>query len=135
MLSRISNNPALSSKIAEMRLRLSPLVRITTGTVHPAFPPTVLHYWLLVESDLDDLAHFYHQRTPSVWTNQYPQIMGWRGHLTLEEKRRKWGKFIGLRGCVTPQDPKTADEMWEEARRDRLAAEDEMMKSKRHWYH
>lgn len=135
MLSRISNNPALSSKIAEMRLRLSPLVRITTGTVHPAFPLTVLHYWLLVESDLDDLAHFYHQRTPSVWTTQYPQIMGWRANLTLEEKRRKWGKFIGLRGCTTPQDPKTADGMWEEARRERVAAEDEMMRSKKHWHH
>lgn len=55
--------------------------------------------------------------------------------MTLEEKRRKWGKFIGLQGCTTPRDPKTADEMWEEARRKRLAAEDEMMRSKKHWYH
>lgn len=135
MLSHVSKNPALAAKIAEMRLPLSPLVRITTGAVHPAFPKTILHFWLLAEPDLDELAHFYHQRTPSVWTSHYPKLMGWQSNLSLEEKRRKWGKFIGLRGCATPVDIKTDDEIWEEARRDRMLAEDEMMRTKTNWYY
>jgi hypothetical protein len=63
----------------------------------------MLHYWLLSESDLDNLARFYHQVTPSIWTDQYPEKMRWRADLTLNEKRREWGKFIGLRGCESPK--------------------------------
>ena len=109
---RIQKSPALSNKISEMRLKLSPLVRITTGHVHPSFPKTLLHYWLLMDSQLDDLALFYHQRpeadgpeagVKSRWASQYPKEMGWREGMGLEEKRRRWGKFIGLRGCETPK--------------------------------
>jgi hypothetical protein len=135
MLSHVSNNPALSAKIAEMRLKLAPLVRITTGAVHPCFPTTLLHYWLLTSAELDELANFYHQRTPSEWTNQYPKMMGWKLNLSLEEKRRKWGKFIGLKGCETPVQIKSEEEIWEEARRQRMAAEDDMMRRKREWYY
>jgi hypothetical protein len=29
-------------------------------------------------------------------------VMGWRENAGLDIKRRKFGKFIGLRGCETP---------------------------------
>lgn len=53
---------------------------------------------------MDDLAHFYHQRTPSVYTQHYPCPVDkeWRCDATLEEKRRRIGRFIGLRGCESP---------------------------------
>lgn len=131
---RAASNPALQSKLAEMSLRLSPLVQITTGNVHPAFPRNLLAFWLLTEEQLDSLAHFYHQRTPCQWTWQYPCPVPWpaswrtSGGLTIEQKRRKLGRFIGLRGCETPigelVDPevagavgRTEEEIWEEAAR------------------
>jgi hypothetical protein len=73
--------------------------------VHPAFPRTLLAFWLLTDAQLDDLAHFYHQRTPGPWTRQYPCPVHWprgRGAMGIEEKRRKLGRFIGLRGCESP---------------------------------
>ncbi|KAL2156988.1 hypothetical protein VTH06DRAFT_8829 [Thermothelomyces fergusii] len=104
---RAASNPALQRKLAQMALRLSPLVQITTGRVHPAFPRTLLAFWLLTEEQLDALAHFYHQRTPCQWTWQYPCPVPWPASwrtagLTVEQKRRKLGRFIGLRGCETP---------------------------------
>ncbi|KAK4099793.1 hypothetical protein N658DRAFT_498040 [Parathielavia hyrcaniae] len=85
-----------------MSLRLAPLVQLTTGRVHPSFPRTLLAFWLLTEPELDALAHFYHQRTPCAWTAQYPCPVSWAAGLVVEEKRRKLGRFIGLRGCETP---------------------------------
>ncbi|OBT60036.1 hypothetical protein VE03_10306, partial [Pseudogymnoascus sp. 23342-1-I1] len=64
-----------------MRRHLEPFVSVSSGAIHPNFPRTFLHYWLLSESDLDNLAQFYHQVTPSVWTNQYPEKMRWRHDL------------------------------------------------------
>jgi len=98
-----------------MELRLAPLVRLTTGKVHPAFPSTLLNFWLLTSDQLDELAHFYHQRTPSVYSSQYPCPVIWEKGLTLEEKRRKIGRFIGLRGCESPV--KTEEEILERMRR------------------
>jgi hypothetical protein len=85
-----------------MALNLCPLVQLTTGHVHPSFPRTVLQYWLLTDGQLDELAHFYHQHTPCPLKFQYPCPITWHPDLPLEEKRRKMGKFIGLRGCESP---------------------------------
>jgi hypothetical protein len=60
--------------------------------------------------------------------------MTWRAGLTLEEKRRKLGKFIGLRGCDTPMAVKTEEEMWEDARRARQNEEEEIWRRKQGWY-
>ena len=60
--------------------------------------------------------------------------MGWRQDLTLEEKRRKMGKFIGLRGCETPITIKTEEEIIAECRRARESQEEEMFKRKTRWY-
>ena len=63
MLSK--RNPALAAKIAQLSLPLAPLVSLPSGQVHPSFPKTLLSFWLLTTDQLDELAHFYHQRTPS----------------------------------------------------------------------
>ncbi|RDA83572.1 hypothetical protein CP532_4762 [Ophiocordyceps camponoti-leonardi (nom. inval.)] len=118
-----------------MALLLSPLVQLTTGAVHPHFPRTVLHFWLLTDAQLESLASFYHQRTPSPWSAQYPCPVAWRSDLPLEEKRRRMGKFIGLRGCDTSPDAaavaralRSEDDIAEEARL--AAADDEMWRRK-----
>src|SRR4051812_20968655 len=103
-LARISQNLALHERIERLALSLAPLVRLTTGDIHPAFPKTLLHYHLLTDTQLEELAHFYHQRTPACWTMLYPKPMVWRAGLTIDEKRRKFGKFIGLRGCDPPNN-------------------------------
>lgn len=68
------------------------------------------------------MAHFYSQSTPDKFTNMYPRVMGWdteflsaprpsqmndgQFRLSTEDritiKRRKFAKFIGMRGCETP---------------------------------
>ncbi|KAK9789688.1 putative Beta-xylosidase [Seiridium cardinale] len=129
------HNPAFAKKLQEMALPLAPLVQLTTGQVHASFPSTLLNFWLLTDSELESLAHFYHQRTPSRWTFHYPCPVSWDPSLGLEEKRRRIGKFIGLRGCETPVKVKSEDEIMEEARRGRERDdEDEVWRKKLHWY-
>jgi len=127
---RIATNPAFAHKLSQMRLCLSPLVQVNTGWVHPAFPQSVLHFWLLTDSQLEGLASFYHQRTPSTLSRQYPCPIKWRSDLPLEEKRRKIGRFIGLRGCESPIILKTEEEIAEEARMARLREDEEMWRRK-----
>lgn len=93
-----ARNEELEKKIAQMALPLAPLVQLTSGTAHPVFPATLLNFWLLTNDQLDELALFYHQRWPCEYTQHYPCPITWDDDLTLEEKRRKIGKFIGLRG-------------------------------------
>ncbi|KFH44518.1 hypothetical protein ACRE_046910 [Hapsidospora chrysogenum ATCC 11550] len=136
---RMAKNPELRRKIDQMGIPLSPLVQVNTGHIHPAFPRTVLHFWLLTDRQLEDLAHFYHQRTPSYLKYHYPCPISWHPSLPLEEKRRKIGKFIGLRECESPVSPvflpnaqegmrlKTEEEIAEEARRARWAQEEDEM--------
>ncbi|KAI1132059.1 hypothetical protein F5Y10DRAFT_284569 [Nemania abortiva] len=136
---RAASNAAFREKLEQMALPLAPLVQLTTGEIHPAFPGTLLNFWLLTDAELEELAHFYHQRTPSRYTFHYPCPINWSSDVPLEEKRRKIGRFIGLRGCESPvrqslNRPKTEDEIMEEARRARIAEEDEIWRRKLHWY-
>ncbi|KAK3311264.1 uncharacterized protein B0T15DRAFT_68145 [Chaetomium strumarium] len=108
---RAARNPAFDAKLSQMALQLAPLVQLTTGAVHRDFPRTLLAFWLLTDEQLNELAHFYHQRTPCHWTAQYPCPVTWPPGLSLEEKRRKLGKFIGLRGCDTPIEALVAGEV------------------------
>lgn len=127
---RLAKNPHLARKLEQMALPLAPLVQLTTGAVHKAFPTTVLKFWLLTDDELEDLAFFYHQKFPCPWTTQYPCPIVWNSELPLEEKRRKMGRFIGLRGCESPILLKTEEEIMEDARRARLAADEEMWRRK-----
>ncbi|KAI3328419.1 hypothetical protein F4824DRAFT_412412 [Ustulina deusta] len=131
---RAANDAAFKQKLEQMALPLAPLVQLTTGDVHPAFPQTLLNFWLLTDAQLEELAHFYHQRTPCRYTFHYPCPINWSSDVSLEEKRRKIGRFIGLRGCESPIHVRTEDEIMEDARRARLAEEDEMWKRKLPWY-
>ncbi len=71
-----------------MRLRLAPLVQVTTGQIHSAFPKNVLAYWCLTNDQLDSLANFYHQRESSRWKNEYPCPVPWPPGMTIQQKRR-----------------------------------------------
>jgi hypothetical protein len=116
-------NPALKRKIAQLRMKLQPLypVHLPGGPPHTAFPQTVLHFWVLTETEIENCLRYYRQITPDWSTCTYPCPLVWdkkflarpdppqptiEGQLTdverLAIKRRMLGKFIGLRGCETP---------------------------------
>ena len=112
-----SRNPALAKKIQSLQLKIAPMVPMPDGgRPHSSYPKTILHFWLLTEAQLDSIAHYYHQSTPGAYTNSYPATMNWDSaffarlaateRLSSEQriamKRRKLGKFIGLRNCDTP---------------------------------
>ncbi|OCL01804.1 hypothetical protein AOQ84DRAFT_204011 [Glonium stellatum] len=119
-----NRNLALASKIATLRLKIAPIICVTSGVPHPAFPNTMLAFWLLTEAQLDTMARYYSQSTPSKYTFMYPRTMGWdKAFLAVSRKdqaadddrhvlsaadriaikRRKFAKFIGMRGCETPE--------------------------------
>ncbi|KAK4227206.1 hypothetical protein QBC38DRAFT_478228 [Podospora fimiseda] len=144
---RAALSPEFQAKLTQMSLRLAPLVQLTSGQIHPHFPQSLLCFWLLTESQLDSLAHFYHQRTPCEWTRHYPCPVYWPSGLTLEEKRRKLGKFIGLRGCDTPvvvdghRQNQMSEEVWlrlnrteEEVERDARLATEREEEERAKWY-
>ncbi|KAF2498417.1 hypothetical protein BU16DRAFT_615460 [Lophium mytilinum] len=123
-MSPAARSPALASKIATMRLKICPIVSVMCGQASEHFPGTMLEFWLLTEAQLDGMAHFYSQSTPDEFTNLYPRPMKWdkdflstatpkamssrekRYRLNIQDrmaiKRRKFAKFIGMRGCETP---------------------------------
>lgn len=88
-----------------LQLALHPLLSVASGRTHPSFPRSILSYHLLTESQLDELAHFYHQRTPNALSLSYPApvVMRWEKAAQIEDKRRRFGRFIGLRGCESPR--------------------------------
>ncbi|KAL9587089.1 MAG: hypothetical protein Q9212_000456 [Teloschistes hypoglaucus] len=108
------NNTTLQfrRKLSHLSYPLAPLLSITSGISHPSFPTTILAYHLLTEQQLDELAHWYHQRTPSEWSFCYPLpvVDRWsigtrdngNGRPGIEDKRRRFGRFVGLGGCESP---------------------------------
>lgn len=103
-----------------MRLTIAPIVHVQTGEPGPDFPSTMLNLFLLTEEQLDQLAHFYSQSTPDIFTHQYPQTMDWSLPFlakdeslpencklnTLERvkvKMRMFARFVGMRGADTPR--------------------------------
>jgi hypothetical protein len=79
---------------------------------------------------------------------QYPCPVSWPPGLSIEEKRRKLGRFIGLRGCETPvvvtgeelregvveMMERSEEEIVERARREAGADEVEEVRRKMGWY-
>lgn len=111
----------LDHVIAHLRTPLHPLVSSVTGVQHPDFPRNLLAFHLLTDVQLDELAMHYHQVWPPVQaTFLYPVwVPGWvpsssssvvegcqggdgMGVVDLETKRRRFGRFIGMRGCESP---------------------------------
>lgn len=122
-------NTAFTQAIVHLETPLVPLISVTSGLPHPSFPTSILQYHLLTHETLDELARFYHQVYPPVpETYRYPaRIPAWVAaeagresvlleKIDLETKRRRWGRFVGLRGCETPV----------EGREDRQAMEERM---------
>lgn len=93
MIQSHANNPALAEKIRQLSLPLAPLVSLPTGDIHPSFPKNLLHFWLLTTEELDDMAHFYHQRTPGPWTLHYPRPVRWERDATI-------GMYFSLISCI-----------------------------------
>ncbi|KAK1757661.1 hypothetical protein QBC47DRAFT_376652 [Echria macrotheca] len=133
-----------------MRLPLSPLVQLTTGQIHPSFPQTLLNYYLLTDAELESLASFYHQRTPCAYSQKYPCPVPWDSSSGIETKRRRLGRFIGLRGCESPimdmegevgemvgwRMGEGEEEIVERAARERQReAEEEEVRRKMRWYY
>ena len=115
----IPTNLLYRRHVEHLALTLQPLLSMTTGTPHPAFPRSILAFHLLTERQLDDLAHFYHQRTPTLHSLHYPApiITRWKRDADIEDKRRRFGRFLGLRGCDSPVvDGDMAEEMEREMR-------------------
>ena len=118
-------HPEFPNRLQYLSRRLLPILSLSTGTPHPSFPRTILAYHLLTAQELNDMAHYYHQRTPCRLTFEYPVSVDWdpataanqamiaRGEISSEQvaqMRRRFGRFIGLRGCNSPtmeqaQDP------------------------------
>lgn len=117
----MDRNPALALKIEQMRLTLAPIVHVTTGVPAPDFPRTILSFSLLTEDQLDALAQYYDQDTPTALAyDQYPETMNWKlpflckdtalpENCRLSElerlcvKKRMFARFIGMRGTHTPR--------------------------------
>ncbi|KAF4308950.1 hypothetical protein SLS57_004023 [Botryosphaeria dothidea] len=103
---------AFAKKLKHLRLKIMPIYPLPGGPPHSAFPQTLLEFHLLSEGQLDDLAAYYSQSTLNEWTEHYPSMMGWDAEFFADPalsnearakiKLRKFGKFIGLRGCETP---------------------------------
>jgi hypothetical protein len=97
-------------RISSLKLELQPLFPLPQGSPHKAFPRSLLAFHLLTEAEMDAMAKYYHQADHSEYTYEYPECMNWDPQwldsLPQEErcriKKRKIGKFIGLRGCDTP---------------------------------
>ncbi|KAH6988814.1 hypothetical protein BKA56DRAFT_459295, partial [Ilyonectria sp. MPI-CAGE-AT-0026] len=120
---QLTKDPDLASKLEQMAQRLFPLVNLDQGLVHPAFPQTVLSFWLLTDEQLESLAQFYHQKILNQYTDLYPCKITWRCNMSHEEKRCEMGKFIGLPTRDLYIQQKSDEGIQAEARRARLAAE------------
>jgi hypothetical protein len=101
-------HPHFQSLVRHLNSRLAPLVSTTSGQLHPDFPKTMLAFNLLTSSQLDKLAHHFHQTWPLTSASwQYPsQMSPWIGtpeerDTSLYTKRKRFGSFIGLRDCET----------------------------------
>ncbi|KAL5001593.1 hypothetical protein BDV10DRAFT_146929 [Aspergillus recurvatus] len=105
-------HPDFKDKIAHLARKLHPLVSYSTGRTHPYFPKSVLAFNLLTSAQLDALAlHFHQVYPPGRESFRYPlPVKPWLTTnglvrdlgVDIEVKRRRFGRFIGLRGCESP---------------------------------
>ncbi len=110
---------------------LAPLVHCQSGVPHPYFPKSILSFNLLTSAELDALALHFDQVYPPNWaTFHYPQpIKPWLATngfvrnlgVDTDVKRRRFGRFIGLRDCESPVREKTGSE--EESMREQAEKE------------
>lgn len=130
--------------VDHLRNELTPLISVRTGKPHPAFPRSILQYQLLTHDQLDDLARHYHQTIDAgeerwlypcpigwgkVWCGRVPvtatETDGGRRLVDLKTKRRRWGRFIGLKNCESPtaEDEEGARREMDQSMRERMEKE------------
>ncbi|KAI9373191.1 hypothetical protein BJX61DRAFT_504191 [Aspergillus egyptiacus] len=100
-----------------------------------------MSYLLLSSDQLDSLAHHYHQSYPPTQESfMYPRaVKPWvatnglvRGlAVDIDTKRKRFGRFIGLRGCESPVRELSGNE--EDRIRDLVEAEWEMAHERAEW--
>lgn len=110
------DKPELLRLLDFLRTPLSPMVSATTGQVCPDYPKNLLAYHLLTSDQLDNLARHYHQVwPPTVETYHYPLAIqpwiffGTGTYADLETKRRRFGRFIGLRPHQPPRNEREGE--------------------------
>lgn len=94
-------------KLQNLATRIVPFYRISDGLPHPYFPRIVLHFWLLNEEQLDEIAIYYSQAVPDELPHMYPTIMNWDQvafarmgeYERLLIKRQELGRFIRFSNC------------------------------------
>lgn len=126
-----SEESYLDRTISHLGTQLVPLISVKTGQPHPDFPRSLLQYQLLTHDQLDALARHYHQTIDAGrerW--DYPCPIGWgkvwcgstpmprigieaeerRYLVDLITKRRRFGRFIGLKVDDSPVRESAAQE-------------------------
>lgn len=86
--------PLFRRRLAHLLTPLAPLVSITTGVPHPAFPPTLLHYHLLTSPQLDALATHYHQSSPKPESWRYPVCIAARWRMVVNPQQANASPFF-----------------------------------------
>ncbi|PKY06993.1 Arabinanase/levansucrase/invertase [Aspergillus campestris IBT 28561] len=125
-------HPSFHPVLRHLRTPLCPLVSSTTGLQHPDFPKNLLSFHLLTSAQLDNLARHFHQVWPPLpATTSYPvMVQAWLGldgevQVDLSTKRRRFGRFIGLRGCESPVRDRAPETAWSSSKRPKAKAESE----------
>lgn len=118
------NEIYLDRTIDHLKSQLVPLISVKTGQSHPDFPRSLLQYQLLTHDQLDALARHYHQTIDAgrerwdypcpigwgkVWCGSMPVLRSDTAHerrhlIDLVTKRRRFGRFIGLKVDDSPID-------------------------------
>ncbi|KAL2854264.1 hypothetical protein BJY01DRAFT_243792 [Aspergillus pseudoustus] len=108
----IHPHPDFHPTLDRLARPLHPLISVTTGLAHPSFPKSILAYNMLTSCELNDLAiHFHQVYPPTRETFRYPlPVKPWVATngfvrelgVDVEVKRRRFGRFIGLKGCESP---------------------------------
>ncbi|QKX54134.1 uncharacterized protein TRUGW13939_01218 [Talaromyces rugulosus] len=102
-------SPQFKPTIEHFSKKLAVLVSVTSGEAHPDAPQSILAFHLLTNQQLDDIARHYHQVWPPMPESfEYPKMIpAWIGTESedttdIATKRRRIGRFIGMRGCESP---------------------------------
>ncbi|KAL4784682.1 hypothetical protein BJX76DRAFT_326485 [Aspergillus varians] len=105
-------HPEFRDTLTLLSRKLWPFVHYPTGRTHPDFPKSLLSFHLLTSQQLDSLALYFDQvYPPNANSFRYPlPVKPWLATNGLVRdlgvgvgvKRRRFGRFIGLRGCESP---------------------------------
>ena len=107
----IMRSQAFYERVGHLRIKLAPLASLSHATVHPDFPETILHYHLLTEEQLDALARFYDQCSPTTLTKMYPACMNWDKTFlaSLDDSSIRVSKIATASYSIFPEENNAGD--------------------------